>query len=453
MARACGASFIASLIILCPTPALAHAGERGQVLLLPTELYITGGALAVLLSVIVLALGPRKPGHPRTMALALAVPIWLPIALSTASFVLVVLLGLAGLFGNPDPLSNPLPPALWTLWWVGLTALTVLFGNLWRLLNPWIGPYRLLIRKSSPPFAYPESFGSLPALVLFFLFAWFELVYPAPQDPARLATIVLVYLPLTFLGLFLFGPIWLERGEAFTLFFAMVAKVSPLQCTDRNRLMLTLPGSALTYSPPLSPSGIAFVLLALSTVSFDGLSRTFAWAGLLGVNPLEYPGRSALVVSNTIGLVLTYMVLSAGYIAVLALGKTLSLKILGHHVLSLVPIAVGFHLAHYLPNLLLDWRHALHALADPFRLGWDLFQASSIRVSSSMAYGHATVTLIYRIQVAVIVLAHVMAVFAAHRLARVEPRQSSLPGQVPVILFMIAYTVFGLWLLSTPVIG
>jgi hypothetical protein len=453
MARASGASFIASVIILCPTPALAHAGERGQVLLLPTHLYITGGALAVLFSVIVLAACPRRLSQPRLLTIPLAVPHWLPLVLSTASFVLVALLILAGLFGNPDPLSNPLPPTVWTLWWVGLTALTVPFGNLWRLLNPWIGPYHLFVRKNHPPIAYPRSLGCLPALVLFFLFAWFELVYPAPQDPARLATCILAYLLLGFLGLFLFGPIWLQRGEAFTLFFTLVARISPLQCADQNRVKLTPPGSALTWDAGLSLSGIAFVLLALSTVSFDGLSRTFTWAGLLGVNPLEFPGRSALVVPNTIGLALTYAALSALYVAVLALGKTLSLKALGHHVLPLVPIAVGFHLAHYLPSLLLDWRHALHALADPFRLGWNLFNASAIRVSSSMAFDHATVTLIYNIQVAVIVLAHVMAVFAAHRLASAEPGRSGLFSQAPIILFMIAYTVFGLWLLSTPVIG
>ena len=45
-----------------------------------------------------------------------------------------------------------------------------------------------------------------------------------------------------------------------------------------------------------------FVLLTLSSVSFDGLSRTFWWLALGGINPLEYPGRTAVVDRNTFGL-------------------------------------------------------------------------------------------------------------------------------------------------------
>jgi hypothetical protein len=459
------------LMALDAAPALAHAGERGQVLLLPTKLYIIGGALAVAFSFAVMAFGSKIGSRPpRTMSLKLAaLPHWLPLATSTISFGFVAVLVLAGLFGNTDPLSNPLPPMLWTLWWVGFTALTAVVGNLWKIFNPWIGPYDLMARaaRRSRLMAYPESLGCLPALMLFFSFAWFELVYPAPQDPTRLATAVIVYSLLTFAGLLVFGPVWLDRGDAFSVFFAMVSRLSPARWTTqpndasiRVTLELGWPGAWLT-GRPLPLSGVAFVLLALSTVSFDGLSRTFAWIGGLGINPLEYPGRSALLLANTFGLALGFAALSIAYLTAFALGRLISRsptpvsQALGSYVVSLVPIALAFHFAHYLPNLLLDWRHALRGLSDPFGLRWDLLAASSVHPSSSMSFDHAAAAAIYNVQTFLIVLAHMLAVFTAHRLALsgALSRRDAVIGQAPMLVLMIVYTVYGLWLLSTPVVG
>jgi hypothetical protein len=451
---------------LAPSPAWAHAGERGQVLLLPTELYIAGGALAVALSFAAMAMLPQRPLSKGIAIRLAAIPAGLPKILSTASFLCLFLLVLAGWLGKPDPLSNPLPPALWTLWWVGLTVLTAFFGNLWRILNPWIGPYCVLRPKAAAPFVYPSVLGCLPALLLFLAFAWFELVYPTPQDPSRLAMAITLYSLVTFSGLFLFGTVWLDRGEAFTVFFSLVATLSPARWETARQdgrvstLNLHWPGAWLLARPPLGASETAFVLLALSTVSFDGLSRTFAWNSLLGVNPLEFPGRSAILLPNTLGLLLCFAALSIAFLAALMLGRVLARNRsraidTGSYALSLLPIAIAFHFAHYLPSLLLDWRIALRALADPFDRGWDLLGLSRIRMSSPVALDHATVTLIYNLQTLVIVLAHVAAVVAAHRLAlaAAASRREAFIMQLPLTLLMIAYTVFGLWLLSTPVIG
>src|SRR5690606_20783921 len=107
---------------------------------------------------------------------------------SAASFLLLVVLIAAGYTGSRDPLANPLPPWLWTAWWVGLTFLHVVFGNLWAWLNPWRAPYRLLARAMpQPPLVYPAWLGCWPAVILFAAFAWFELVHPSPQDPTLLA--------------------------------------------------------------------------------------------------------------------------------------------------------------------------------------------------------------------------------------------------------------------------
>ena len=57
----------------------------------------------------------------------------------------------AGFFGSRDPLSNPLPLAVWTLLWVGLTLVQGMLGNLWAWINPWFGPYRLARNLGWPP--------------------------------------------------------------------------------------------------------------------------------------------------------------------------------------------------------------------------------------------------------------------------------------------------------------
>jgi hypothetical protein len=71
-----------------------------------------------------------------------------------------------------------------------------------------------------------------------------------------------------------------------------------------------------------------------------------------------------------------------------------------------------------------------------------------------MAFDHGTILFIYNLQTLVIVLAHVVAVSASLRLA-VEKASPGivLLSHAPMTALMIAYTIFGLWLLSTPVIG
>ena len=95
----------------------------------------------------------------------------------------------AGFFGSRDPLSNPLPLVVWTLLWVGLTLVQGILGNLWAWINPWYGPYWIARRLGLPSrlLQLSERVGYWPAVIQFAGFAWFELIDPAPDDPARLA--------------------------------------------------------------------------------------------------------------------------------------------------------------------------------------------------------------------------------------------------------------------------
>ncbi|RWE39368.1 MAG: hypothetical protein EOS79_20955 [Mesorhizobium sp.] len=458
----------AAFTLLLHTPALAHASDRGHVLLLPTGYYIAGGAFAVAVSFLVLALLPPaaldKFWRRRLPLFALGDgPRTIVSLISFAGFVLIVA---AGLLGSRDPLSNPLPLVIWTLLWAGFTLLQGVFGDLWSWLNPWYGPWRvvsLLVGKSGSetPQRLPSRLGLWPAFALFLAFAWFELIDPAPDDPSRLALAAGLYWLFSAVAMLAFGyEDWSRRGEFLTIFFSMVARFAPFQ-REQGRLGLGWPGSNLLAASPLPASGTAFLLLALSSVSFDGLSKTFFWLGLFGINPLEFPGRTALIGIGSFGLVLTFVLLAAIFALAVSLGQRLAGG--GHSfgeasgllVWSIVPIALAYHIAHYLAALLVDGQYALAALSDPFALGWNLFGTADMVVEAGVVAGAGSAWWLWNCQAGVIIAGHVLAVLIAHGLAwRLYPQPSRAAlSQLPLTLLMIAYTIFGLWLLATPTAG
>ncbi|PBC19014.1 MULTISPECIES: hypothetical protein [unclassified Mesorhizobium] len=451
-----------------PTPAVAHASDRGHVLLLPTGYYLIGGAFAVAVSFLVLALLPAA-------ALDRFCRRRLPLftlgdsartAISLISFAGFAILVAAGLFGSRDPLSNPLPLVIWTLLWAGITLLQGVFGDLWSWLNPWVGPWRLVSRLvgtgDEAPWRLPGWLGCWPAVILFLAFAWFELVDPAPDDPARLACAAGLYWLLTFLAMLAFGYRgWSRSGEFLTIFFSMVARFAPAERDENGWLALCWPAAQLLAAEPLPPGGIAFLLLALSSVSFDGLSKTFFWLGLFGVNPLEFPGRTAVIGSGSLGLVLTFAMLTAVFLLAVWLGQRLAGggpplgQAAGLLVWSIVSIALAYHVAHYLTALLVDGQYALASLSDPFALGWNLFGTADLQVEAGIVAGAESAWWLWNIQAGAIILGHVLAVLVAHGFAwrlHPQPGRAAL-SQFPLTLLMIAYTVFGLWLLATPTVG
>jgi len=450
-------------LALLPSEAFAHASDRGHVLLLPTGYYVFGGACAVaasFLALLVLPAGALRRVAGRTLPVA-SLPEALRLWTSLAAFAAMLALIAAGFVGSRDPLSNPLPLTVWTLLWIGLTLVQGIAGDLWSWINPWYGPARLLRCVLPPPRAWPERLGYWPAVVLFAAFAWFELIDIAPDDPRRLGFAVAACWLLAFLGMAVFGyEAWSGRAEFLTVFFRLVSRLAILQSGGdgkRTRLALGLPAASLFRSTPLPLSGMLFLLLALASVSFDGFSKTFTWLAAIGINPLEFPGRSAVQGANSLGLLAMFSALSVLFLLCVRLGQWLSgggslFPAAGLLVWSLAPIALAFHVAHYLTALLVNGQYALVALSDPFGLGWNLFGTAYMQVGAGIAMGSEAASLLWNLQSGVIVAGHVLGVAVCHGLCGVlhpDPRRAAL-SELPLTLLMIGYTVFGLWLLSTP---
>ena len=82
-------------------------------------------------------------------------------------------------------------------------------------------------------------------------------------------------------------------------------------------------------------------------------------------------------------------------------------------VLSLVPIAIAYHLAHYLTYLLIQGQLVIRLASDPFGFGWNLLGTARYRpdigiVGARFAWYTAVVA---------IVLGHIIAVYVAHAIA------------------------------------
>jgi hypothetical protein len=336
----------------------------------------------------------------------------------------------AGLHGSRDPLENLLTLTVWVLWWVVIVLLHPVIGNLWVWLNPlgWVDAKARL--------AFPAY---VPAFIIFAGFAWFQLVSPSPEDPSVLAKAVTLYLAAGFAGVAVFGTgPWLKSGDPFAVFMRLLAAAAPLHRGDDGVVRLRLPGGGLSRQEALPLAGVAFVLLTLASVSFDGFANTFTWLSWGGINPLDYPGRTAAMAHNTLGLIGAFATLAILY----AMSCRGSRPVMGRFVYSLIPISIAFHFAHYLTDLLVNGQYLLVVLG--------LQQSHPTASFLNTASGAFT---IYSVQTIAIVAGHVMGVAVGHLVAIDLAPGKSFRLEWPLAVLMIAYTAFGLWTLSAPAIG
>jgi len=438
---------LAATFCLVPGMASACALPASVVLTLPTGYYMAGAAATVAVTAMIGAVLPRLPAMR-------AVTLWdrrlfLPETLtSTLSFLVCAGLIALGFLGARDPMHNLLTLVFWTGVWVALPLASLVCGDLWRAVNPWTGPIRLIrdalgIRGMIPL----DRLGHWPAVIGMLAFVWFTLVSMSPEDPAVLAQVATIYgLAILTLGV-MAGDGWLRQGEFFTVYFGYLSRISPLWLDitgNRARLRAGWPGTQVLEMAPLTPSAIAFVTLALAGLTFDGLHVTYTWLALVGENPLAFTGRSAVQGVNTVGLLAVWAVTALAILGAIRLGGGLRA---GPVALSFLAIAAGYHGAHYLVTLLTTGQYTLAALNDPLFQGDALLGLEPFFVSMGFLTDPAAMTAIWNVQFAAILGAHVLAVILAYRLS--GPGVRGL-AHLPLNALMIGYTVLGLWLLSSP---
>ncbi len=472
--------------------ASAHAFGARYDLPLPLGLYLGGAGAAVALSFVVTAGFLRGASgtliEARLRLDGLAPARWLmhPLCLGAARAVAVALFLLvvaAGFLGSQDTFKNLAPTMVWVIWWVGFAYVSALIGDLWALVNPWSVLFacaeRLNARLGGGPLSwyrsYPTRLGAWPAVALFAAFAWLELVSAGAERPAPLAGLIVGYSLVTWGGMLAYGrDAWLRHGEVFSVAFGLLARFAPTEVRPTHAggragagLYLRPYATGLLSERPLSVSMLMFVLVMLATVTLDGFLETAAWANLLDWVASE-PGLRAtlltlrawgfdlLAVIETIALMAFPLLFLGVYLLVAWLasraagGPLGAVAVARSLVLSLVPIAIAYHLAHYLSYLLLAGQLIIPLASDPFGAGWDLFGSAGYRMDLSVVDARFA----WYTAVSAIVLGHVIALYLAHVMALrlFGEVRAAVRSQVPVAALMVGYTAVSLWILSQPIV-
>jgi hypothetical protein len=112
---------------------------------------------------------------------------------------------------------------------------------------------------------------------------------------------------------------------------------------------------------------------------------------------------------------------------------------------SVIPIALGYVVAHYLTLFILEGQRTLIYLSDPLSNGANVFGTGLLAVNTGITNHSTTIAVI---QVLAVVCGHLLGVVSAHdRAVALFPRNKALAGQIPLLVVMVGYTVGGLLLL------
>jgi hypothetical protein len=426
---------------------LAHGVGGRSDLPVPVWLFAYGAAFALLISFLALRiLWPRPRLSAASMGVALpalvqtARPL-LTIVLRAASLVFFALTVAAAVFGSPEGGSNVAPYAACVIFWVGAPIASAVLGDVFAAANPFdtiAWALRLPERTSR---ADP---GLWPAAIMILSFTWLELAYyDGCGDPLALSRWLIGYTLAALAGAALWGRRWLRTGEGFAALFGLLAHLAPLyRDVDTRTLRLRPPLSGLASVQPRRGM-LALVLVALGSTSFDGFSRTKVWGDLIG----QRTGWDRTLVS-TLGLLWIIAVVSAAWLAAARATGHLAGRepadVANQFLPSLIPITLGYAIAHYFSLLVFDGQNFLALASDPFAHGWNLFGT----INNTINYRLVSTRTIAYVQVAGIVIGHVCGVIAAHdRAVELFPSRQAVRSQYPLLAVMILYTVGGLLLL------
>lgn len=268
---------------------------------------------------------------------------------------------------------------------------------------------------------------------------------------------VILYIAVQLAGSFAYGSAWFDRGDAFEAWSGLFGRLSPLgRRPSDGRLVLRSPLAGLDALAPATgrgPAGTrgsapglaATVCVMLGSTAFDSLREHPAWFTMAQTADLPVTLTNTLGLGGVIGAVAvlyTGCTMAAGRLAGLDPRETRQMPAAFAH--SIVPIALGYVVAHYYSLLMLEGQQAFIRLTDPLGTGADWLGTADRQVDTGVITAGGVATL----QVGVIVVGHILGLVLAHdRAVRLFPHRSAVVGQLPLLALMVTYTCLGLLLL------
>jgi hypothetical protein len=443
---------------LTPAPAgrgdlLAHGLGGAKDLPIPLELTIAGAVAALVVSFTVLAVAWRTPRYDAATS-GRPAPAWLDrltsstpwrVALRVLGFAFFLYVAAAAVFGQ-DTLVNPFLGVFYVLLWVGIVPASVLLGPVWKALSPSRTINAVLARVSgSDPevgmYAYPERLGYWPAAVGLYAFVWLELVYPHSTEIGPVRLWCAVYLGVMLIGGALFGNRFFERADPFEVYSSLVAKLSVWGHRD-GRLVLRSPLANLD-TVPVAPGLVGVVAVLFGSTAYDSFKEASPWVRFVQTTSIPsglIDNVALLVFCVGVGVIFAVGAMATG---VGPGTRRSTLPDLFAH--SIVPIIVGYIIAHYVTYLVEYGQTTLVQLSDPFSRGDDYLGTADLAVNYWLSF-HPD--FLARLKVGAVVVGHVLGVIAAHdRAVRILPRRHQLTGQLSLLVAMVFFTVGGLYLL------
>jgi hypothetical protein len=373
---------------------------------------------------------------------------WFTHVLRSLALVVSVFVTVVAFVGPTESRFNLAPYALYVVFWVGLVPASLLFGPVWRKLNPLRLVHAGLCRMLRVPdyglYPLPAPAGLWPAAGWLLIFVWLELVFPERATPAVVGFFLVLYAVVTLFLALLFGRRWFAAGDGFEVYSTLIGSLAPFGRRDDGTRVLRSPLRNLAAVPP-TPGLTAVVAVLIGSTGFDGLTRTQLWQRTV-------PPDSLLL--GTVGLLLPVFTVAALFLAAMRAGRrsagrldpaggadALTADWFAH---SLIPVALGYAIAHYFSFLLFEGQVALALASDPFRLGWDIFDTAERRLD----YLLVSPATIAWVQVSAIVVGHILGILAAHdrALALLDHRRA-VASQTALGLLMAVITGCGVLLL------
>ena len=431
------------LALVLPASAAAHTLNATYESRLPLAVYLVGAATTVALSFAFVIVRDVRAVAPSAAGTALLPPAPLRITLRVAGLVgwaWIMAQGIAG--GSSDGSVATL--FLWVYGWVGVAIISAVAGPIWQFLDPfstlhdlgaWV--FRRFGVAGWDPADYPERLGRWPAVAAFAGFVWLELV--ALAGPSTLFVVVLGYTAYTLAMMAQFGrDTWRSHGEAFTVWFRLLGRLAPLALADEDGRVRRRAFASGLLEPGWTAADVTLVALGVGSILFDGLSQTQIFFDLFGA-----PG-------TVVKTVLLVAFLGIIVLAAFAVTRTVGLAATGA---GLLPIALGYLIAHYLTYLLIDGQRIVIALSDPFQKGWNLFGTAFYSPSGSWL----PPGLVWTLQLAAVVGGHMLGAWGGHVVAA----DSAPPGlgtralralQLPLAVVMVGLTTLTLWSLGQAIV-